>query len=87
MPAWASLTADNFIVAVISGRGNNYGEVSGRTVWPVLNALSVSYSPVTGQLTIDGPGVSLGYSGGIYSRGNVVIDVYVFTGRIKIIHG
>lgn len=87
VPARSCLSKDNFIVAAISGRGNNYGEISGRIVWPVLNALSVNYSPVTGQLTISGPGVSLGYSGGICNKGNVVIDVYVFTGHIKTVSG
>lgn len=76
LPGYAGYTSNDFVVSLKSGRSGNYGEISGRIIWAGYSYPSISYDPVTGQLTLRGNGPSIMYSGGVYNGGNSVVDVY-----------
>lgn len=76
LPSYGSYTSDNFIVVLRSGKSGQYGEVTGRVIWAGYSYPAVSYDPSTGTLTLQGYGPSIMYSGGIYTKGNSVIDIY-----------
>lgn len=76
LPGYASYTSNDFVVSLKSGQSGQYGEVTGRVIWAGYSYPSISYDPVTGQLTLRGNGPSIMYSGGVYNGGNSVVDVY-----------
>lgn len=76
LPGYGSYTSDDFVVSLKGGRSENYGEISGRVIWAGYNYPNVAYDPSTGDLTLTGHGPSIMYSGGVYSNGNSVVDIY-----------